>query len=89
MQVARAGGGVNFKGLYSGISGNIAGVLPYVTKYSRKLTMSQDQCFLLFPLNSASAIFIGVYEPVKQALLKVVPEHLSAGAHLVRENIEM
>lgn len=32
----------------------------------------------------ASAIFFGVYEPVKQKLLKTLPENLSAFAHLVR-----
>ncbi|XWS23506.1 hypothetical protein CRYUN_Cryun28dG0019900 [Craigia yunnanensis] len=31
----------------------------------------------------ASAIFLGVYEPAKQKLLKAFPEHLSAFAHLV------
>ncbi|KAL6509841.1 putative S-adenosylmethionine carrier 2, chloroplastic [Orobanche gracilis] len=30
----------------------------------------------------ASAIFIGVYEPTKQKLLKILPENLSAVAHL-------
>lgn len=46
------------KGLYSGLAGNIAGVLP------------------------ASALFVGVYEPTKQKLLKTFPDHLSAVAHL-------
>ncbi|RVW94893.1 putative S-adenosylmethionine carrier 2, chloroplastic [Vitis vinifera] len=31
----------------------------------------------------ASAIFVGVYEPTKQKLLKTIPENLSAFAHLV------
>lgn len=31
----------------------------------------------------ASAIFVGVYEPAKQQLLKSLPENLSALAHLV------
>ncbi|XP_027366561.1 S-adenosylmethionine carrier 1, chloroplastic/mitochondrial-like [Abrus precatorius] len=57
LQVARDGGKIVLKGLYSGLSGNIAGVLP------------------------ASAIFIGVYEPTKQQLLKSLPENLSAVAH--------
>ena len=37
---------------------------------------------LLF-LHRASAIFVGVYEPTKQKLLKSFPENLSAVAHLV------
>ncbi|KAJ6930962.1 S-adenosylmethionine carrier 1 [Populus alba x Populus x berolinensis] len=52
------GGKINFKGLYSGLAGNLAGVLP------------------------ASAIFVGVYEPTKQKLLKSLPENLSALAQL-------
>ncbi|TYH18365.1 hypothetical protein ES288_A05G264900v1 [Gossypium darwinii] len=55
---ARGGGKVVLKGLYSGLGGNLAGVLP------------------------ASAIFLGVYEPAKQKLLKALPENLSAFAHL-------
>lgn len=34
-------------------------------------------------LDRASAIFIGVYEPTKQKLLKSFPENLSAVAHFV------
>lgn len=34
-------------------------------------------------IHSASAIFVGVYEPTKQKLLKVIPENISAFAHLV------
>lgn len=33
----------------------------------------------------ASAIFVGVYEPTKQKLLKMFPENISAVAHFVRE----
>lgn len=58
LQAARAGGQIVFKGLYSGLAGNIAGVLP------------------------ASALFVGVYEPVKQKLLEILPENLSSVAHL-------
>ncbi|XP_058111343.1 S-adenosylmethionine carrier 1, chloroplastic/mitochondrial isoform X2 [Magnolia sinica] len=58
LQAARGGGQILWKGLYSGLAGNLAGVLP------------------------ASAIFIGVYEPTKQKLLKIFPENLSAFAHL-------
>lgn len=58
LQAAHGGGKIILKGLYSGLSGNLAGVLP------------------------ASAIFVGVYEPVKQKLLKTVPENFSAFAHL-------
>ncbi|TMW98151.1 hypothetical protein EJD97_004436 [Solanum chilense] len=58
LQVARGGGQIALKGLYSGLLGNLAGVLP------------------------ASAIFVGVYEPAKQKLLKMFPENLSAVAHL-------
>ncbi|XP_047322013.1 S-adenosylmethionine carrier 1, chloroplastic/mitochondrial-like [Impatiens glandulifera] len=58
LQAARGGGKIIFKGLYAGLAGNLAGVLP------------------------ASAIFLGVYEPTKQKLLKSLPENLSALAHL-------
>ncbi|XP_010526619.1 PREDICTED: S-adenosylmethionine carrier 1, chloroplastic/mitochondrial [Tarenaya hassleriana] len=58
LQAARGGGKIVLKGLYSGLAGNIAGVLP------------------------ASALFVGVYEPTKQKLLKTFPEHLNAVAHL-------
>ncbi|XLU72552.1 hypothetical protein S245_031605 [Arachis hypogaea] len=57
LQVARGGGQIILKGLYSGLAGNLAGVLP------------------------ASAIFVGVYEPTKQKLLRSFPENLSAIAH--------
>ncbi|MED6193281.1 S-adenosylmethionine carrier 1, chloroplastic/mitochondrial [Stylosanthes scabra] len=57
LQVARGGGQIILKGLYSGLAGNIVGVLP------------------------ASAIFVGVYEPTKQKLLRSFPENLSAVAH--------
>ncbi|KAL6009101.1 S-adenosylmethionine carrier 1, chloroplastic/mitochondrial [Asimina triloba] len=58
-QAAHGGGMIHWKGLYAGLAGNLAGVLP------------------------ASAIFVGVYEPTKQKLLKTFPEHLSAFAHLI------
>ncbi|XP_062160004.1 S-adenosylmethionine carrier 1, chloroplastic/mitochondrial-like isoform X2 [Alnus glutinosa] len=58
LQAAHGGGKIILKGLYSGLAGNLAGVLP------------------------ASAIFVGVYEPTKQKLLKSFPENLSALAHL-------
>ncbi|XP_030463344.2 S-adenosylmethionine carrier 1, chloroplastic/mitochondrial isoform X2 [Syzygium oleosum] len=58
LQAARGGGKINFNGLYSGLAGNLAGVLP------------------------ASALFVGVYEPAKQKLLRMFPENLSALAHL-------
>ncbi|KAE9610258.1 putative mitochondrial carrier protein [Lupinus albus] len=58
LQAARGGEKLVFKGLYSGLAGNLAGVLP------------------------ASALFVGVYEPMKQKLLRVFPENLSAFAHL-------
>ncbi|KAM6563657.1 hypothetical protein CsatB_023655 [Cannabis sativa] len=58
LQAVRGGGKIVWKGLYSGLAGNLAGVLP------------------------ASAIFVGVYEPTKQKLLRMVPENLSAVAHL-------
>lgn len=58
LQAVRAGAKISFKGLYSGLGGNLAGVLP------------------------ASAIFVGVYEPVKQKLQELFPEHLSSVAHL-------
>ncbi|CAL5417667.1 unnamed protein product [Camellia sinensis] len=58
LQAVRGGGKIILKGLYSGLAGNLAGVLP------------------------ASAIFVGVYEPTKQKLLKSFPENLSALAHL-------
>ncbi|OMO98714.1 Mitochondrial substrate/solute carrier [Corchorus olitorius] len=58
LQAVRGGGKVVLKGLYSGLGGNLVGVLP------------------------ASAIFLGVYEPAKQKLLKAFPDNLSAFAHL-------
>ncbi|KAK4601647.1 hypothetical protein RGQ29_010985 [Quercus rubra] len=58
LQAAQGGGKIILKDLYSGLAGNLAGVLP------------------------ASAIFVGVYEPTKQKLLKSFPENLSAVAHL-------
>ncbi|XP_057775193.1 S-adenosylmethionine carrier 1, chloroplastic/mitochondrial [Salvia miltiorrhiza] len=58
LQAARGGGQIILKGLYSGLAGNLAGVLP------------------------ASAVFVGVYEPAKQKLLRTFPENLSAVAHL-------
>ncbi|XP_057505247.1 S-adenosylmethionine carrier 1, chloroplastic/mitochondrial-like [Actinidia eriantha] len=58
LQAVRGGGKIILKGLYSGLAGNLAGVLP------------------------ASAIFVGVYEPTKQKLLKSFPDNLSALAHL-------
>ncbi|GLT44074.1 hypothetical protein SLA2020_179910 [Shorea laevis] len=58
LQAAHGGGKIVLKGLYSGLAGNLAGVLP------------------------ASALFVGVYEPTKQKLLKMVPENFSAVAHL-------
>ncbi|KAL7104522.1 hypothetical protein ACP275_08G250700 [Erythranthe tilingii] len=58
LQAARGGGKILLKGLYSGLAGNLVGVLP------------------------ASAVFVGVYEPAKQKLLRALPENLSAVAHL-------
>ncbi|CAL9090551.1 unnamed protein product [Musa acuminata var. zebrina] len=58
LQAARGVSKIHWKGLYSGLAGNLAGVLP------------------------ASGIFVGIYEPTKQKLLKVFPENLSAFAHL-------
>ncbi|XP_004504005.1 S-adenosylmethionine carrier 1, chloroplastic/mitochondrial [Cicer arietinum] len=58
LQAARGGEKLLLKGLYSGLAGNLVGVLP------------------------ASALFVGVYEPVKQKLLRMFPENLSAFAHL-------
>ncbi|XP_042496752.1 S-adenosylmethionine carrier 1, chloroplastic/mitochondrial [Macadamia integrifolia] len=58
LQAARGGGELLWKGLYSGLAGNLVGVLP------------------------ASAIFVGVYEPTKQKLLRIFPENLTAFAHL-------
>ncbi|PIN02842.1 Mitochondrial carrier protein PET8 [Handroanthus impetiginosus] len=58
LQAVRGGGEIILKGLYSGLAGNLDGVIP------------------------ASALFIGVYEPTKQKLLKIFPENLSAIAHL-------
>lgn len=59
LQAAHGGSKIYWRGLYSGLAGNLAGVLP------------------------ASAIFVGIYEPTKQKLLRVFPENLSAFAHLV------
>jgi hypothetical protein len=45
LQAVRGGGAIVWGGLYSGLAGNIAGVIP------------------------ASALFMGVYEPLKRAVL--------------------
>lgn len=37
-------------------------------------------------MGRASALFVGVYEPTKQKLLKMFPENLSAAAHFVRDS---
>ncbi|XP_071921078.1 S-adenosylmethionine carrier 1, chloroplastic/mitochondrial-like isoform X2 [Coffea arabica] len=58
LQAVHGGGKIILRGLYSGLAGNLVGVLP------------------------ASAIFVGVYEPTKQMLLKSFPESLSALAYL-------
>ncbi|GMH31627.1 hypothetical protein Nepgr_033471 [Nepenthes gracilis] len=58
LQAAHGGGRIIIKGLYFGLAGNLAGVLP------------------------ASAIFVGVYEPMKHTLLKSFPANFSALAHL-------
>ncbi|EFJ30292.1 hypothetical protein SELMODRAFT_146160 [Selaginella moellendorffii] len=58
LQAARTSGKIVLKGLYSGLAGNLLGVLP------------------------ASAIFVGVYEPVKRKLEECLPDHLSSIAHL-------
>nr|XP_025661690.1 S-adenosylmethionine carrier 1, chloroplastic/mitochondrial-like [Arachis hypogaea] len=65
LQVTRGGGQIILKGLYSGLAGNLAGVL------------------------SASAIFVGVYEPIKQKLLRSFPENLSAIAHFMVALLEV
>ncbi|GAQ79393.1 mitochondrial substrate carrier family protein [Klebsormidium nitens] len=59
LQVLSKGGSLSFKGLYSGLSGNLAGVLP------------------------ASAIFVAIYEPLKQHLLDRFPEQWSSAAQLL------
>ncbi|GER29364.1 mitochondrial carrier protein [Striga asiatica] len=59
LQAVSGGSQIVLKGLYSGLAGNLAGVIP------------------------ASALFVGVYEPTKQKLLKIIPENFSAVAHLV------
>ncbi|CAA0807058.1 S-adenosylmethionine carrier 1-chloroplastic/mitochondrial [Striga hermonthica] len=58
LQAVSGGSQIVLKGLYSGLAGNLAGVIP------------------------ASALFVGVYEPTKQKLLKLFPENFSAAAHL-------
>ncbi|CAO2826363.1 unnamed protein product [Amaranthus hypochondriacus] len=58
LQAAHGGGKIMLQGLYSGLFGNLIGVLP------------------------ASAIFVGMYEPIKQKLLSMLPENFSALAHL-------
>lgn len=40
--------------------------------------------FYNFTIISATAIFVGIYEPTKQTLLNSLPENLNALAHLVR-----
>ncbi|KAJ8760653.1 hypothetical protein K2173_015320 [Erythroxylum novogranatense] len=58
LQAAHGEGKIILKGLYSGLAGNLIGILP------------------------ASAIYVGIYEPIKQKLLRAIPENLSAFAHL-------
>nr|XP_043630163.1 S-adenosylmethionine carrier 1, chloroplastic/mitochondrial [Erigeron canadensis] len=58
LQAARGGGKIVLQGLYSGLAGNLVGVLP------------------------ASALFVGVYEPAKKKLLKMLPDNLSSVAYL-------
>lgn len=50
-QAARSGGKIVFKGLYSGLAGNLAGVLPFVT--SRTLSLS-----LILALSSYNGIWL-------------------------------
>ncbi|KAL8142916.1 LOW QUALITY PROTEIN: hypothetical protein V2J09_015948 [Rumex salicifolius] len=72
LQAARGGGQIVLKGLYSGLAGNLVGVLPYgFSDYLMNIAHLM-----------ASATFVGVYEPAKQRLLKLLPENLSAVAHL-------
>ena len=40
--------------------------------------------YFLGQINRASAVFVGVYEPVKRTLLNFFPDHLSSLAHLVQ-----
>ena len=56
-QAARSGGKIVFKGLYSGLAGNLAGVLPSVT--SR--TLSFWPCFLYFSVCFMNAICQNVW----------------------------
>ncbi|KAL6576047.1 S-adenosylmethionine carrier 1, chloroplastic/mitochondrial [Orobanche hederae] len=76
LQAARGGGKIILKGLYSGLAGNLAGVLPYSNDQFSNM-VGIFQCSL-----DASAVFVGVYEPAKQKLLRIFPENLSAVAHL-------
>lgn len=51
---------------------------------SRKICKIFASCGLIHNFfDSASAVFVGVYEPAKQKLLRTFPENLSAVAHLV------
>ncbi|KAL6583191.1 S-adenosylmethionine carrier 1, chloroplastic/mitochondrial [Orobanche minor] len=105
LQAARGGGKIILKGLYSGLAGNLAGVLPYSndqfsnmvgifqcsleyapvsdTRAQVRATLLCDTLILIgTSYDSASAVFVGVYEPAKQKLLRIFPENLSAVAHL-------
>ncbi|KAF9609947.1 hypothetical protein IFM89_019350 [Coptis chinensis] len=125
LQAVRGGGKILLKGLYSGLGGNLAGVLPssadamalFVLVYNgfvlNNISPSFGAVLHSYPLtfrirmvhypiqishfvpncdkslmiefchrDPASAIFVGVYEPAKQKLLKIFPENLSALAHL-------
>ncbi|KAL6576004.1 S-adenosylmethionine carrier 1, chloroplastic/mitochondrial [Orobanche hederae] len=83
LQAARGGGKIILKGLYSGLAGNLAGVLPYSNDQFSNM-VGIFQCSLESELYEpvASAVFVGVYEPAKQKLLRIFPENLSAVAHL-------
>jgi hypothetical protein len=50
------------------------------------MSLYHQTCFGKFLLCRASAVFVGVYEPAKQKLLKMFPENLSAAAHFVRDS---
>ena len=86
LQAARAGQGFKWGGLYKGLPGNIVGVFPYVPKLQVHVCMLSAFMFhpgvpgsvyihlLVTRVNRATAIFFGVYEPVKRALLARNPE---------------
>ena len=55
-----------------------------ISRYSFGPDAAPTHNVVMYFCYRASAIFVGVYEPMKRKLLDVFPDHLSSVAHLVR-----